>query len=110
MRWTKLLSVGVGAVLTPHGARHVFSRSTRILEIDAQKSRTALRGGRGALVSKARWGRVAVTEESAPRLASVCFHEISLGPLYHGAQAFFGGRVDRVAVAVLCDKGGIVNN
>ncbi|KAF5218697.1 hypothetical protein ECC02_008333 [Trypanosoma cruzi] len=65
------------------------AHSTRILELDVQKSRHALHSGRGVLISEAQWGRVAGAEESVPHPAGGCLHEVFSGPLRNGTQAFF---------------------
>ncbi|RNC52092.1 hypothetical protein TcCL_ESM10722 [Trypanosoma cruzi] len=65
------------------------AHSTRMLELDAQKSRHALHSDRGVLISEAQWGRVAGAEESLPRPAGGCLHEVFSVPLCNGTQAFF---------------------
>ncbi|RNC56229.1 trans-sialidase, partial [Trypanosoma cruzi] len=64
------------------------AHSTRVLELDVQKSRRALHSDPGVLISEAQWGRFAGAEESVPRPAGGCLHEVFSGPLCNGTQAY----------------------
>ncbi|KAF8305295.1 hypothetical protein TcBrA4_0042240 [Trypanosoma cruzi] len=65
------------------------AHSTRMLEIDAQKSWHVFHSDRGVLISEAQWGRVAAAKESVTSLSGICLHGVFSGPLRHGTQAFF---------------------